>query len=169
MYLGGVAFKGPHGFQSTEPAYPPFKFTHARNLAYDKLMTTKELSNSNIAKEKIVAWDPEYLFLDLSTLQLGDKAGGLYELKTDPAYLSLSSVKKNQVFGLLPYNWYTKNYGSILANAYYVGKLLYPDRFTDVEPEEKADEIYQFLVGKPVFTAMNGFFENLAFKQVPLE
>lgn len=168
VYLGGVAFKGPHGFQSTEPTYPPFKFVHAYNLAYDTAMTKKELGNSNIAKEKIVAWDPDYLFLDLATLQLGNEAGGLHELKTDPAYQSLSSVKNNRVYGLLPYNWYTKNYGSILANAYYIGKLLYPDRFTDIKPGEKADEIYRFLVGKPVFATMSGFFKNLVFKQVPL-
>jgi len=169
VYLGGVAFKGPHGFQSTEPAYPPFKFVQAHNLAYDPAMTKKELSNSNIAKEKIIYWNPDYLFLDLSTLQLGDKVGGLHELKTDPAYQSLSSVKDSRVYGLLPYNWYTKNYGSILANAYYIGKLLYPERFTDIIPEEKADEIYSFLVGKPVFATMDGFFNNLVFKNVPLK
>jgi len=41
VYLGGVAFLGPHGFQSAEPAYPPFKFVYVRNLAYDKTMTKK--------------------------------------------------------------------------------------------------------------------------------
>ncbi len=168
VYLGGVAFKGPHGFQSTEPTYPPFKFIQANNLAYDPAMTIKELSNSNIAKEKIVAWNPDHLFLDLSTIQLGDKAGGLHELKTDPAYQSLSSVKNNRVYGLLPYNSYTKNYGSILANAYYIGKLLNPEQFTDIEPDKKADEIFSFLVGKPVFATMNGLFMNMAFKNVPL-
>lgn len=169
VYLGGVAFKGPHGFQSTEPTYPPFKFVKAHNLAYDQTMTKSELSNSNIAKEKIVTWNPDYLFLDLSTLQLGDEVGGLHELKTDPAYQSLSSVKNNRVYGLLPYNWYTKNYGSILANAYYIGTLLYPKRFADIESNEKADEIYTFLVGKPLFTTMNGLFKNLAFKDIPLQ
>lgn len=168
VYLGGVAFKGPHGFQSTEPTYPPFKFIQAHNLAYDPTMTKKELSNSNISKEKIVAWNPDYLFLDLSTLQLGDQVGGLHELKTDPAYKSLSSVKNNRVYGLLPYNSYTENYGSVLANAYYIGKLLNPERFTDIEPDEKADEIYCFLVGKPIFATMNGLFKNLVFKNVPL-
>lgn len=168
VYLGGVAFKGPHGFQSTEPAYPPFTFVHANNLAHDTTMTKKELRNSNIAKEKIVAWNPEILFLDLATLQLGDKAGGLYELKTDRAYQSLRAVGDGRVYGLLPYNWYTKNYGSILANAYYIGKLLYPDQFSDIKPDEKADEIYNFLVDKPVFATMNSFFRNLVFKQVPL-
>lgn len=169
VYLGGVAFKGPHGFQSTEPAYPPFKFLHVHNLAYDRTMTKKELSNSNIAKEKIVAWDPEYLFLDLFTLQMGKKAGGLFELKTEPAYQSLSAVQGGAVYGLLPYNSYSKNYGSILANAYYVGKLLYPERFTDIDPHKKADEIYSFLVNKPLFATMNGLFENMAFTQVPLQ
>lgn len=169
VYLGGVSFKGPHGFQSTEPAYPPFEFINVKNLAYDKAMTTKELSNSNIAKEKIVAWDPDYLFLDLATLQLGDKAGGLYELQTDPAYQTLSSVQANRIFGLLPYNGYTSNHGSTLANAYFIGKLLYPDQFSDIEPEKKADEIYGFLVNAPVFATMNGFFGNLAFKKIPLQ
>lgn len=169
VYLGGVSFKGPHGFQSTEPLYPPFTFVHLRNLAYDTTMAKRELTTSNIAKEKIIAWNPDYLFLDLATLQLGDKAGGLHELKTDPAYQTLSAVKTNQVYGLLPYNLYTKNYGSILANAYFIGKLLYPDQFSDIEPDRKADEIYRFLVNKPLFATLNGFFGNMTFKQVVLQ
>ncbi|MFW6324699.1 MAG: ABC transporter substrate-binding protein, partial [Desulfovibrionales bacterium] len=35
VFLGGVAFKGPHGFHSTEPTYPPFQFVNAHNLAHD--------------------------------------------------------------------------------------------------------------------------------------
>ncbi len=169
VFLGGVAFKGPHGFQSTEPTYPPFQFINANNLAYDPAMSKKELRQSDIAKEKIVAWNPDYLFLDLATLQLGNEAGGLYELRSDPAYQSLSAVKNGKVYGLLPYNWYTKNYGSILANAYFIGKLLYPERFKDVDPAAKADEIYTFLVDKPVFNQMNEAFQGLAYQPVPMK
>jgi iron complex transport system substrate-binding protein len=168
VFVGGVAFKGPHGYQSTEPAYPPFKFVGARNLAYDTGLSGKELRHSDVSKEKIVEWNPDYLFLDLASLQLGEEAGGLHELRTDPAYRTLSAVKEGKVYGLLPYNWYTKNYGSILANAFYVGKLLYPDRFTDVNPEAKTDDIYTFLVGKPVYKAMNNLFDGLAYKPVPV-
>ncbi len=168
VFVGGVAFKGPHGYQSTEPAYPPFKFVGARNLAYDTGLSGKELSHSDIAKEKIVEWNPDYLFLDLSSLQLGDGVGGLHELRFDPAYRTLSAVKEGKVYGLLPYNWYTKNYGSILANAFYIGKLLYPDRFVDVNPEAKADEIYTFLVGKPVYGLMNEIFGKMAYKPIPV-
>ncbi len=169
VFLGGVAFKGPHGFQSTEPTYPPFQFVNAKNLAYDPAMSKKELRQSDIAKEKIVAWNPDYLFLDLATLQLGEQAGGLHELRTDPSYQSLSAVKNGKVYGLLPYNWYTKNYGSILADAYFIGKLLYPEHFADVDPAAKADAIYSFLVDKPVFGKMNELFQGLAFQPLPMK
>jgi iron complex transport system substrate-binding protein len=163
-YVGGIAFKGPHGFQSTEPDYPPFLFIHVKNMAYDPLLKGK--GQSDIAKEKIIEWDPEIIFLDLSTLQMGDKAGGLFELRTDPAYQALTAVKQGRVYGVLPYNWYAQNFGSILANAYLIGKLLYPHQFQDIDPEAKAEEIYTFLVGKPVFREMDRMFQGLAFKKI---
>ncbi len=169
VFIGGVAFKGPHGYQSTEPAYPPFTFVNARNLAYDETLSGKELRHADMAKEQIVQWDPDYLFLDLSTLQMGEGIGGLHELRTDPAYQTMTAVNKGEVYGLLPYNWYTKNYGSILANAWFIGKLLYPEQFTDVEPAAKADAVYEFLVGKPVFSQMNKAFGNLAYQRIPLK
>lgn len=161
VYLGGVAYAGPHGFQSTEPTYPPFAFIGARNLAHAG--AGKDMATSEIAKEQIVAWNPDYLFVDLSTLQMGDKAGGLYELRSDPAYATLSAAAEGKVFGVLPYNWYSQNFESILANAYYIGKVLYPERFQDVDPTSKADQIYSFVVGKPVFADMNAMFSGLIF------
>lgn len=161
VYLGGVAFRGPHGFQSTEPAYPPFAFVGARNLAGQGL--GKKMAVAEVAKEQIVAWNPEYLFVDLSTLQMGDRAGGLFELRNDPAYATLDAAIKGRVFGLLPYNWYSQNFESILANAYFIGKVLYPERFQDIDPMVQADAIYRFVVGKPVFAAMNENFAHQIF------
>ncbi len=169
VFVGGVAFKGPHGFQSTEPGYPPFTFINAENPAFDTGLSGKELSHSNVSVEMILEWNPDYLFLDLSTLQLGDKAGGLFELRTSPAYQTLSAVQSGKVYGVLPYNWYTKNYGSILANAYFIGKLLYPEHFADIDPKAKADEIYTFLVGKPVFSKMNNMFGKMAYEKVAVK
>ena len=55
---------------------------------------------------------------------------------------------------VLPYNFYSRNYGSILADAFYIGKVLYPDKFKDIDPQNKADEIFTFLLGKPVYQIM---------------
>ncbi|MBM9518753.1 iron ABC transporter substrate-binding protein [Desulforhopalus vacuolatus] len=169
VYLGGVAYAGPHGFQSTEPAYPPFRLLPVNNLVDGANSDAKGINTSTIAKEKIVEWDPDYLFLDLSTLQSGDKAGGLYELRNAPAYQILTAVKSGRVFGLLPYNSYNQNFESILANAFYIGKLLYPEAFTDIKPAEKADEIFSFFDGQPVFAHFEAMYNHKVFQQIQVQ
>ena len=167
-FVGGIAHKGPHGFQSTEPSYPPFEFVNAANIAKASEVKVKNLSHSSFSKEKLLEENPDVLFLDLSTLQMGEGHGGLYELKTDPVFQALDAVATGQVYGVLPYNWYTQNFGSILADAWYVGKVLYPDQFADVDPAGKADEIYQFLLSARVYADMDALFKNKAFKPVDL-
>ncbi len=168
-YVGGIAHKGPHGFPSTEPSYPPFVFTNARHVVLDGETGENRLQQVTVSREKLLEWDPEYIFVDLSTLQAGKEAGALDQLKNETYYQILSAVREGKVYGVLPFNWYTTNYGSVLADAYFVGKVLYPERFEDVHPAEKADEIYEFLVGKPVFEKMHALFEKLAFKRIELD
>lgn len=165
VYLGGVAFRGPHGLTSTEPSYPPFVLLGAHNLAAAAGATAR----ADVAREMIVAWDPDHIFLDLSTLELGAGQGGLDELRHDPIYRGLTAVREGRVHGVLPYNWYSQNFGSILANAYFVGKTLYPDRFADVDPAARADQIYTFLVGAPVFGLMDDAFGGLVFQRLAVD
>lgn len=167
-FVGGIAFKGPHGFESTEPSYPPFEFVHARNIAATPNSPGSSLRQSNFSKEKLLMEDPDILFLDLSTLQMGEGHGGLFELRHDPVYKAMTAVKTGQVYGVLPYNSYTQNFGSILADAWYIGNVIYPDQFKDIDPKKKADEIYEFLVSAPVFTQMNALFKDMAFKPVSI-
>jgi iron complex transport system substrate-binding protein len=162
VYVGGVSSAGAHGIISTEPAYPPFLWVHAKNVA-----TGMGAAHADIAKEALVDWDPDYIFIDVGTIQL-DNEGAVGELKNDPALQGLTAVNGGRVYGVLPYNFYNTNYESVLADAYFVGKILYPDRFADIDPEEKADEIYTFFVGKPVFSALNSQYSNLGFAQIPV-
>lgn len=165
-FVGGIAFKGPHGFQSTEPVYPPFLFINANNVAYDPEKSLRELQHADVAKEQIVAWDPEVLFVDLSTVQSDSEANAIYQLEHDPAYNQLTAVEQERVYGVLPYNWYTQNFGSIIADAYFIGTVLYPERFSDITPERKADDIYRFLVGEPVFVELKKAFQGLVFERI---
>ncbi|WP_370273564.1 iron ABC transporter substrate-binding protein [Methanosarcina sp. MSH10X1] len=162
VYIGGVSLSGAHGIISTEPTYAPFLWVNANNVA-----AGVSTEHADVAKEALVAWDPEYIFIDVGTLQLGNE-GAIGELKNDASLAGLSAAKNGKVYGVIPYNFYSTNYESVLANAYFVGKVLYPERFEDIDPEAKADEIYTFFVGKPVFTDLNGQYNNLGFKQIPL-
>jgi len=58
----------------------------------------------------------------------------------------------------LPYNHYTTNLGTCFANAYYVGTVLYPEAFKDIDPEKKANDIYKFLLGKGAYDDMKRSF-----------
>ncbi|QSZ68346.1 iron ABC transporter substrate-binding protein [Methanofollis aquaemaris] len=169
-YVGGIAYRGAHGLQSTETSYPPFVFVNAVNVAYDTSKAPDEQlqTGTPVAKEKILEWDPEIIFVDLATLQLTDGSSAIDELKNDPSYAGLSAKKNGEVYGVLPYNWYSQNQGSILADAYYVGKVLYPDQFADIDPAAEADEIYTFLVKKPVFGEMNDDFQQMAFTKLSI-
>ena len=168
-FIGGVAQAGSHGFNSTEPAYSPFKMINALNTAFDKSKTPKELAHAYISKEKIIEWDPDVLFIDLSTLQTTEEGNALYELANDPVYSELDAVKKGEVYGLLPYNWYSTNFDSVIANAYYAGKVLFPDRFKDVDPQKKADEIFRFFAGEPVFDKLDRTFGGKVFKKIKVK
>jgi len=162
VYIGGVSSAGAHGIISTEPAYPPFTWVHAKNIA-----AGSDTQHADISKEVIVSGDPEFLFIDAGTIQI-DNEGAIGELKTNPAYAGLSAVKSGNVYGVLPYNFYSVNYETVLADAYFIGKTLYPDRFSDVDPKAKADEIYTKFVGKPVFASLNGQYKDLGFTKINL-
>lgn len=107
--------------------------------------------------EKILAANPDMIFID----------GGGNELvrqdyaKKQDFYKGLKAFREGRVYVLHSFNWYMTNLGTVIADAYTVGKLLYPDRFKDINPEEKADQIYEFLVGKPVYKEMSGNFGKI--------
>jgi len=155
VYVGAVGHRGTHGIVSTEPAYAPFRFVNARNVA-----AGLGLEHAMVSREKIVDWDPDVLFVDEGGYSLA-----VQDLRR-AEYRSLAAIGSGEVYGVLPFNYYTHNYATILADAYYVGKVLYPDRFEDVDPEEKVDEIYERFVGEPVYGRMMAIFGG--FKKLDL-
>lgn len=152
VYVGGIAYRGSHGITSTEPRYPPFRFLHAKNVAgsLDAVMTSERdvLTNAFIDKEQLIKWNPEYIFLDMSSTAYS--GSGL-----NAEWVSvLSAVKNENIFTVYPYNWYTINYSTILVNAWFIGKVLYPEQFSDIDPETKGRDIYKNILGKDVYDEM---------------
>jgi iron complex transport system substrate-binding protein len=153
VYVGGLGARGTHGIESTQGHYALLDVIHARNVVDE----TDESGSIMIDKEKLLAWDPDFIFID---------QGGLAAVVEDYQknlvfYKALSAVRDGHVYAQLPYNYYSTNIDTAIADAYYLGKILYPAAFADVEPALKADEIYQALLGQPVYaqmaTAFGGF------------
>lgn len=167
-YVGGLAMRGGHGFASTEPAYAPFAFLNVHNVAEKLAAGATEGSQATVAKEQLLLWDPEVIFLDISTTRLQAGANGLEQLRNDAVYQTLTAVQNGRVYGLFPFNFYNTNYESVFANAYYIGSVLYPEQFADIDPLAKAEEISTFLNGGPAFERINADFDNMGFNRIPL-
>ncbi|TFG13745.1 ABC transporter substrate-binding protein [Candidatus Thorarchaeota archaeon] len=152
VYVGGLSRKGSFGLTMTQRAYPPFVLTKSKNVAGD----IDSLSNTvEIDAEQLIDWDPDIIFVDEVNLPL------VLEDITDPKFSNLSAIVSGEVYGLFPYPRYGLNHGVVFADAYYVGKTLNSTKFSDIDPEAKADEIFSFLVGEAVYDqmadAMGGF------------
>ncbi|SLM31906.1 conserved exported hypothetical protein [Desulfamplus magnetovallimortis] len=148
VYVGGIGYRGAHGIESTEVSYIPLQWNHATNLA--EQIPSRIGSHVFADKEILLGLNPDVIFID---------GGGLAMVTEDfrkkpEYYQALKAFQNRRIHILLPFNFYTTNIGTALADAYAIGNILYPEKFTDLEPEQKADEIYTFLVGKPVYGEM---------------
>lgn len=160
-YAAGMAWSGSHGIEATRGNYPLFDVTNVKNVAAG---TGKTAGMVEIDKEQLIQWDPDYIFLDLASIHLIQEDYN----KNKPFYQSLTAFREGRVYAQLPFVWCDVNIDTAMADAYYVGKICYPDRFQDIDPIEKTNEIYEMLVGKPVYDQIADF-DYGGFQEVTLE
>lgn len=147
-YVGGIGYRGIRGIESTEQHYIPFEWLAVNNAA--ERVEAGSSSHLFMDKESLLKMDPPTIFIDGGGLALVAED---YRKKPE-FYRALQAFADGQVYGLLPFNWYVTNIDTVLADAYAIGKILYAVRFADIDPEQKTDEIYTYLVGKPVYRRM---------------
>jgi iron complex transport system substrate-binding protein len=147
-YVGGIGYRGIRGIESTEQRYIPFEWLAVDNAAG----RVKAGAGSHVFmdKESLLKIDPPTIFIDGGGLALVAED---YRKKPE-FYRAMQAFANGRVYRLLPFNWYVTNIDTALADAYAIGKILYAARFADIDPEQKADEIYTYLVGKPVYLKM---------------
>jgi iron complex transport system substrate-binding protein len=76
-------------------------------------------------------------------------------------YRGLRASPRQQLYLLFPFNFYMTNIGTALADVYAVGRILYPEKFADVDLPQRADEINTFLVDTPGYNSMANDFWQL--------
>lgn len=152
VYLGGIQFKVAHGILGTSRDYPPFQLIHAVNVI-DGLPIAKKLVKGrlSIKRETFINLAPEVVFICESGLELVAR-----ELK-EPLYRELPAIRAGKVYGLMPH-YYATAPATVLTETYYIGKILYPDRFQDIKIPALADALYRFFVGCPLYGQMTEIF-----------
>ena len=139
VYVGGVSFKGHHGFEGTEAGYGPFALIHANNLAD----TTGQTGAFNIDLEQVLAWDPDIIFVDFNGKDLINEDYA----KNPDYYKALTAVREGRVYSQISFRSSASNLETALADAYYAACVMYPREFADIDPVAKAEEIFEMLLG----------------------
>ena len=151
VYVGGVSFKGHHGFEGTEAGYGPFALIGAKNLAD----TTGQTGAFNIDLEQVLSWDPDIIFLDFNGMGFINA-----DFAQNPNYYnSLTAVQEGRVYSQISFRSNASNLETALADAYYAASVIYPEQFRDIDPIAKAEEIFEKLLGVNPYAALkeNGY------------
>lgn len=158
-YIGGVSFRGAHGLEGTQSQYPPFEAVGANNLA-DSIGIQGAF---DVDIEQIIKWDPQYIFLEINNIALIE---GLLE-KRPEILETLSAVREDRVYSNVAFRFSATNTEMAIANAYYVGKVLYPEKFSDIDIEKKTDEITKEFLGIPLYSHLKK--SGCEFKKINLK
>jgi iron complex transport system substrate-binding protein len=159
VYFGAQSMRGAHGIESTSGNFALFDAISASNVV-DEAGISKYII---LDKEALLIMDPEVVFIDeggFSQVQADYKTNPLY-------YEEIKAFKNDKVYMQPPYNYYSTNIEIALANTYYMGSVLYPEEFSDVEPIKKFDEIMQMLLGASLYDEVAVDFYG-GFQQVTL-
>ncbi len=164
-YTGAVTFNGRHGFAFTYVNFPPFDAVNAYNVA-DVLLQkqtgaaaaaaeatgTAYIGNDGfeVDPEMIITWDPDIIFLDPGNMDIVNE-----EYRSNPEYFRLlKAVRDGEVYTMPSTNSAGPNITYLLMNAYYAGKVLFPERFSDIDFRAKSSEIMEMMLGEDFFGQM---------------
>lgn len=146
VYAGAVTFSGRHGFTGTYSRFGPFDAVGAVNAAD----TDSQEGYYETDREQVLAWDPDCIFLDPGNLDLVGEEQAAF-----PGYFSsLRAVEEGNVYTLPSFNNCGMNISYALMDAYWVGCVLFPEQFADVEMAEKGGEILTAFLGEDTFGMM---------------
>ena len=139
-----ATFRGAHGIEGIRVNDPVMQSINALNLA-DADAASGVKDSYTVDKEQILAWNPEYIFLD---------SGGVSLVRRDYAehpefYAALDAFEDGHIYQYPSSTSYYDNMEISLANCYFVGSVLYPEAFAGVDFEAKAGEIFDFFLGEP--------------------
>lgn len=141
VYLGCLNKFGSHGIGSSTANYSLFNAVNANNVL-DK--AGYKGYQGSIDTETLLTLSPDVIILD---------AGGIGIFKDEykkntTAFDSLTAFRNSDVYVQMPYNAYYTNLETAYANAFFIGKTLFPDRFSDIDITEKLNEISKELLGE---------------------
>lgn len=164
VYMAAISFKGERQFCSTERNHPACNMLHIHNIADGISLEMNQPAHVILDIAYIINKQPQYIFYDITGLNdLRKNYQQLY-----PSFTKIKAVNEKTVYSVMPNNWYNSNIENMYLTAYYMGKIVYPDSFKDVDIRVKANDIYRSFLSTDPFDDINkkhDIFKNILFSE----
>lgn len=135
-----ATFKGAHGIEGVRMNDQILAAVNAKDVTAGQV---EGVTSMEVDLEQILAWNPDFIFCDYGGVKLVQN-----NVAENPDfYAQLKAFNNNQIYQYPSSTSYYSNLEIPLANCYFVGKLLYPEQFADIDVTEKANEIFKFFLG----------------------
>ena len=101
-------------------------------------------NNPILDYETITTLNPEKVFIDVANIG---------KLKTEydshqEVFNMIDAFKNGEIYVQMPFNQYYTNIEIALADTYYIGSVVFPEAFKDIDPIAKFDEICSTMLDK---------------------
>lgn len=106
--------------------------------------TPGERSSILVTRENIIDWNPDVILV--STPEEGAAPLGLDDILADPLLQDVTAIKTGRVYYTTSMcNWWPHQ--RAIVQTMYIAKLLYPERFADLDVEQEGNEIFNRFYG----------------------
>lgn len=134
-----ATFRGGHGIEGVYANNAVFATVNANDATIGYIEDQKGVE---VDREQVLEWDPELIVFDASNIGLVED-----QYAEDPDFFASLDAFSN---GKL-YQWpnSTSNYTNVeipIVNAYYIGSVMFPDAFADIDFDAKAEEVFSFFL-----------------------
>lgn len=135
-----ATFKGAHGIEGVRVNDQVLAAVNANDVTAGQAEGEK---SREVDLEQILAWNPDFIFCDYGGVKLVQNNAA----ENPDFFAQLTAYNNNQIYQYPSSTSYYANVEIPLANSYFVGKLLFPEQFADIDVTEKANEIFNFFLG----------------------
>ena len=142
ILAAAATFKGSHGIEGVYSNYAVFDVIAVNDVTRG-IMDSSAPKGLLVDKEQILEWNADMIFLDYSGVELVRQ----HMAENPYFYRQLKAFRDGNVYQCPNSTWHWSNVEIPLVSAYYMGSLLYPEAFADVDFEAKAAEIFGFFLG----------------------
>jgi iron complex transport system substrate-binding protein len=160
-YVGGMMYYGPSDLLRTTGDYDSFDLVNVNNVMSSNPIGNKQPYLTEL--EHLIKTNPKVVFIDTANENLSKKG---YLDHKEIYDNHVVAFKTKDVYKTAVYKYYGTNWETPLINAYYVGKILYPEAFKDIDMKEVTQKILKLFYQKEISYEKFVELQNYPFKAV---